>query len=958
MSRSPTRMQQALELEPVSRGPEPSAGAWPRGGCSLGQSLGRYLVVEEIGSGGMGRVVRAYDPKLQREVALKELRPEVRDERAEQRLVAEAQAMARLSHPNVVAVHDVVQVGDGGYVLVMEYVPGPTLRAWANEQPRDWRAVVDRFIEAGRGLQAAHAAGLLHRDFKPSNVLVAADAVKVTDFGLAKIDGSTDVVGPRSASDGLRTTSESLTVTGTIMGTPRYMAPEQHRGCVLTAAADQYSLCVALWEMLTGKSPFSGVLAVVKLQGPPTWPLSGSEVPRRIIEALRRGLSPDPADRWPSMDALLVALAYDPARRRRRLLGLGAAMVVGTGLLWAGMVYQGGGDRPCTGASDQLQGIWDEARRRQVSDAIMETQLPYAANTSERVRQGLDTYARAWVDKHTEVCEATRVTEEQSEEVMELRMDCLRKRKEALHAAVKLLLRADTQAVDKAVFVVTDLPGLARCDDTIVLRQQQQRVPPPEDPQVAQQVEGLREQLAELEVQHRAGQYARALERAEPVVQRAEALGYVPLLAEARLQRGRAHLGAGRYAEAEQDLTQAHALAFEHGHDQVVLDAAIELVYAVGYRQARHAEGLMWGRTFLPLARRIGDETLVADGLNHLGVVLRAQGKPEEAEQRFRRALQLREHALGPDHPQVATAANNLGNALHDQGLYEASEVMHRRALKIYENTLGMDHPDVSMSVDNLGATFLVEGRLEEAEQLFGRALATAERSLGTDHVRVATILGHLGAVLHGQGKHERAERRFRQALPVLERALGADHPEVAEGVYNLGYVLHVRQRHEQAELRYRRALLIWEQAFGPHHGRLVRVLASLGDLYSEQGRYEQARHHYRRALEIEQGESEHDGTTVAYLLSGLADVELEQQDFDVAREHAERAFTHWEAAQGAPEQLAHARFTLARALWPDPARRSRADALVEQAKDTLVDLGRHDALVEIERWLAERRVP
>lgn len=303
-----------------------------------GQSLGRYVVLEEVGRGGMGRVLRAYDPKLQREVALKELKVGTMQHNRSKRLVEEARAMAKLSHRNVVAVYDVEPLDDR-LVLAMEYVPGTTLRAWLKDERPKWQEVISRFVEAGRGLAAAHAEGLLHRDFKPSNVLVALDVrvdecvVKVGDFGLAKPAVSSDSLGwaspapERNKHTSSTQTQHTETSSNAVMGTPRYMAPEQHQGDSLTTAADQYAFCVALWEALTGHAPFRGPdILELKLEGPAAWPgnhsrcLGGRRSRRgsargrpgrraRVAWALRGHNSPGSRGRTPTA-------ARNPCRRR------------------------------------------------------------------------------------------------------------------------------------------------------------------------------------------------------------------------------------------------------------------------------------------------------------------------------------------------------------------------------------------------------------------------------------------------------------------------------------------------------------------------------------------------------------------------------------------------------------------------------------------------------------------
>ena len=311
-------------------------------------ALGRYLVIGEIGRGAMGVVLRAYDPRLQREVALKCIQPGEMSSETQARLVREAQAMARLSHPNVVGVHD-VELIDDQFVMTMEYVEGVDLETWLGER-RTWREVIDVFVRAGRGLAAAHRAGLLHRDFKPANVLVSSEGeVKVTDFGIALSasrpmnEVSVEVARSVEIEDAAFAEAGSLTEDGVVVGTPAYMPPEQFKAVELTPAADQYAFCVSLWQALSSELPFvprrrgrgdvTGLIEL-KLGGPPRWPASAPAVPRRFVEAVSRGLRARPGERWASMEALLDELSTEPLRARRRLLGLGGvvvAAVVGAG---------------------------------------------------------------------------------------------------------------------------------------------------------------------------------------------------------------------------------------------------------------------------------------------------------------------------------------------------------------------------------------------------------------------------------------------------------------------------------------------------------------------------------------------------------------------------------------------------------------------------------------------------
>jgi serine/threonine protein kinase len=298
----------------------------------IGSRIDRFEVHRVIGRGGMGVVVEAHDPLLDRRVALKLVDRQPVSPRAGARLVLEARAMARLAHPNVVTVYEVGEV-EGRVFLVMELVSGRTLAEWLDEDPpRDQILAV--FRAAGAGVAAAHEAGIVHRDFKPSNVMIGDDRrVRVTDFGIAR-----PAPGDRRAGD-VRATTRN----GKASGTPRYMAPEQRRGLEVTARADQFSFCVALWEALCGEHPFAEEDAEeddAAVAPPVAAARSASPrtprpclLPPRIEAALRRGLSPDPAARWPSMASLLAALA--PRRRPRSWLA--ALALIAAGMLVKGL---------------------------------------------------------------------------------------------------------------------------------------------------------------------------------------------------------------------------------------------------------------------------------------------------------------------------------------------------------------------------------------------------------------------------------------------------------------------------------------------------------------------------------------------------------------------------------------------------------------------------------------------
>ena len=318
--------------------PTVPAGTEAHMALARGQKVGRFMVLSRIGAGGMGVVFAAYDPKLDRKVALKLLRSAgdgaTSTAASQMRLLREAQAMAQLSHPHVIAVYDVGTYQSEVYIA-MEFVEGETLTSWLRRWDRPWREILGKFLDAGSALAKAHGGGLAHRDFKPDNVLVGHDErVRVMDFGLARsllFDAASGPASPalldRLSGSARNTTmpgvaanilDHPLTKTGALVGTPRYMAPEQLAGQETDARSDQFSFCVALYEALYRQHPFEDETAqclVKDAAARPRTPPASSKAPAWLHRALLRGLSTGTKDRFPSMDALLRALTPPMSRQ-------------------------------------------------------------------------------------------------------------------------------------------------------------------------------------------------------------------------------------------------------------------------------------------------------------------------------------------------------------------------------------------------------------------------------------------------------------------------------------------------------------------------------------------------------------------------------------------------------------------------------------------------------------------
>jgi tetratricopeptide (TPR) repeat protein/predicted Ser/Thr protein kinase len=487
----------------------PPPGAAPE--LARGSTLDRYVILKRIGRGGMGIVYLAFDGELERRVAIKVIRPEASDGTStgstRTRLLREAQAMAKVSHPNVVTVFDVGTFGDEVF-LAMEYVAGGTLREWRSAAPRSPRAILDAYLQAGRGLEAAHAVGILHRDFKPDNVLVdERGQARVLDFGLARLEGAhfawTDSTDSKQVLELFDTAvarsgalATPLTHTGALMGTPAYMAPELFRGKAGDARTDQYAFCAALWEAFYGQLPFvaTDVTSLLKAvtRGERSEPRDRRGVSRGLHRVLLRGTALERDDRFPSMTELLHALEHARGESRRTLVWLVGGAVAAS-VVAGGLALRSSRPDVCAGADAEIAGAWGDASRAAVTAAFAKSGSPRASDAAARVDKALTEYARSWAAMRTESCQATRVRGVQSDEAFDLRASCLDQRKNELGAVAGLLANADEALVTAAATVVTGLSPLDVCTDVPSLRAPYAM---PHDPAQRKIVESLRTRLA------------------------------------------------------------------------------------------------------------------------------------------------------------------------------------------------------------------------------------------------------------------------------------------------------------------------------------------------------------------------------------------------------------------------------------------------------------------------------
>ncbi len=793
-------VEDAPALEAIER------GSWLKPGASFA----RYTVLERIGEGGMGVVYKAYDPVLDRAVALKLLI----HTGAPERLLLEAQALARLSHPNVLVVYEAGVAGVAGVpFLAMEHVEGQSLHAWERVSPRGRDEILAMYHGAGLGLAAAHRAGLVHRDFKPHNVLVGVDGrPRVADFGIARDSEDAD------ASNGRRALDDTLSLPGRIVGTPAYMAPEQARGQRADAASDQYSFCVALYEGLCGIRPADDASRS-----------RAAQLPAALRRALERGLEEEPARRHASMEALLDALYRE--RGRRRLAALSALAVV-PALVIGAMVARPAEERepPCRTGAARVATLWSQERRQAVAARFATSRLPFARDAGERVGTRLDAYAAELAVAHDDACAATHVHHEQSETMLDLRMACLDRRRSGLARARDLLLHADDEVVLNAVRVVDELPGVDACGDRDALAS---RMPRPRGPEARARVRAVEELLAEAKVLNDAGKFRIALPKLEAAVAAARGAGWAPVLAEALVLAGRVRTRVDAYEASVHAYREALDIAEAASDDHQRFWTLLRLIDTEGYyleRQEASAEHerrarailarlgnppplraellaalanveLRFGR--LDVARRHAEEMhglnrtflppedpRFARSLRTLGRVAEAQGQTEVALSYLRPAAEIMERHLGPDHPDLGYYLHNLGNVLTTRGDYEESLVAHRRAYDSAVAAFGEWNGGAARTLGNMGQTLATLGRFEEALDAQLRTLAVHERVSGPDSLiaadqraSIATLLVDAGRAGDARTYAERAVTSYRSrpgnpgiayALAVLARVRAA----------------------------------------------------------------------------------------------------------------------------------------------------------------------------------------
>ncbi len=943
----------------------------------------------------MGVTYAAYDAELDRNIAIKLVRSDRHtSSSAQARLRREAQALARIAHPNIVAVYDVGEYS-GRVYIAMELVNGQTLLQWCRARQRSFADVLTVFRQAGAGLAAAHDAGLVHRDFKPSNVMVGDDnRVRVLDFGLVRFgihtahttNGAHDGPPPdpkngrqnddhrgrgdhgggghgrgdhcggdhngddrnRPAataevpgqSGGAAPKPSMLTIPGTIVGTPAYMAPEQFHGGDSDARSDQFSFAVSLYEALYGQRPFADNLqlprnadksSTTEAAIPADDVSSGGSivVPSSIHAILIRALAYEPEARWSSMDEMLGELerAYRPWRWHwiaATVLGVGVGIAMSVGFAISTLGWGSGQERVCSGAERQLEGLWSESQQREIEAVFAATQLRHADEVWGRVRDGVAQYRTQWISAHTEACEATAVRHEQSEAVMDQRMLCLNERRQTLQGLTERLAEVDAKSLNIAVSAVSALPRISPCADIAYLSA---RTKPPIDPDTAARVHAVRADLLRVADLEQFGEYERADALLGRVGAQVEALEYLPLSAERHFRAASLLRRRGDFHTAKTYFEEAFFYARMSEHSEVGVLAAVELVFLHSHKLGLYDQARIWGR----MARSELSHTSMPEAevllLRNEGILLENTGEVNAALDYYRRAVAKAEQVYPWGHPEIGRTLNSLGFGLVMAGRYRDGVDYLRRALHIYDRAWGGSHPTTTYISSALGSAMAMLGHYDEAEALLRGSIAKLEETWGSDHADISLPMGGLGRVLMMRGQAAEAEAAFERALRVRALHTGPGSPKLAELRMELADSVRAQAQYRRAEVLYRQVLQSMEESLPADAPGLSAPLVRLAELALDV--------HERRAVDVA---TEGD----------------EYMDLSDALTWAERAFALLDPPSSNPYARARAHFALARALLANGQQKERARALAKQARAIYAGNPQlyADALRNIDDWL------
>ncbi len=757
--------------------------------ASTPKRVGRYSILALLGRGGMGIVHLAYDHSLDRKLAIKLLDKAPRNASPEHgtRLRLEARAMARISHPNTVTIHEVGEY-EGQLYIAMEYVKGLCLRQWLDTHTRSWRQILQVFLQAGEGLAAAHAAGVIHRDFKPANILVGEDGrVRVADFGLAWTyrmtmadNERTEQILPTDSESSAESNADDLiahrTKTGTVLGTLAFMAPEQYRGETPTISADVFSYCVALYQALYGHLPFDATSATIYRQLVHSGTIRPANptamVPLWLRNILLRGLDPQPEKRWRSLPELLAALRH---RQRVRLPQLAIAFAF-TGLAALATLAALPGSEappvePCS-AEDALTTVWSPSAR----DPLRTRYLAQGGATNRArawrtIDAALTLYSDRWAIEYTRSCQLRRSFDPEIAAVAERVSTCLKDHKMRLTELIVQLDSAAMPDIETAVLAATGLPSPELC-----------RQAPPSSTLLTSKaaLAGLprihllaaRRQLARANVDIELHRLSAAQSTLKGVISVARERSAISLEAESLLALSRAERASHEIQAARTSLERARELVRDNPEERALeLRILIQLVDIVGVGLGDLAGAQALAREATALNFALGDPPLLAAYLaNNLARAHRAHHHLDEANSGYLKAYTLLQQTLGESAPETIAARANLGVA---QSLLQKPEAIAILELTLEQqlSTIGEFHPRTPSIMRNLGNALGREGQFERATLILQRAVKLRQQLLGDPSPELAGDLLSLARAQRGQHQLAKAEKNLSRAAGMIDIA-------------------------------------------------------------------------------------------------------------------------------------------------------------------------------------------
>ncbi len=934
-----------------------------------GQLIGRYVVLGQLGAGGMGIVYAAYDAELDRRIAIKVLKPSGDPEESgprRARMLSEAKTMARLTHPNVIRVYDVGE-HDESLFIAMELVDGTTLGGWMKEKKRTYREVVAAFAAAGAGLAAAHEAGIVHRDFKPANVLVSADGqVFVTDFGLARAFIPLAQVAPEvqamatPPAAGAASVS-AITLQGVIVGTPGYMAPEVFLGEPATTRSDIFSFGVALYEALYGVLPFSrrsiGDVRAGLLRGTNERERK-ARVPGWLRKELARALHPIPEERHGSMRELVAALARDRMRKWRRAGTVAAAAAVVATAVGLSAGARGPDAREvCRDAGRAaVEALWNPRVEERLAASFLATGRPAAREAITLVTRALDGWKAGYAEQARELCVATREGT-QLPALLARRTACLDRRRHEAGALIELFTRAEAKLVERARAAADSLDELASCADLAAL------AAPVPLPSAAEQaaVDEARALLGRAVALGIALQETEGLAVGLEALDKAKAIGYRPLIAEARVEVGRLLQLLGRFDEAIEPLQETVWEALAVHDDVLAARASLGIVQVRGTQQGRFEEARRELKLTQALLDRLGGDLRLEVNLhNTIGQMAYREGRFAEAVAAYREALALRRRLdeARPDEGAASVTSadnairNNLANALAAMGAYDEALAEHEAVLAARIAVEGPTHPAVANTYNNMGQAYFDRFRYREALAMYDKSLALRKVLLPPDHWLIGMTEANLGIVLGKLGELARARELLVHGLALLEKKIGARHPDVAVVASEIASVELAAGALGEAEAWLGRAFEVLDQSVGREHAQAARTHEVHGAWLLAAGEAQAAAGAFGQAVAISEA-TRPGALAVLPALAGLGAAELAAGEVDAAVAVLERAFARGHEAD--PVVDGEVAFALARAeaLQGRDGEGAALAALAERRFSEAAAAGKA-GLEALARWRAE----